>query len=273
MASVATTAHNYLNIGCGDHYSNAPEWTNVDFIKTGKDVIAHNLLKGLPFADNSFDLVYHSHVLEHFSQKDGTQLIRECYRVLKPGATIRIAVPNLEQIAHNYLNSLREARETPTDENLADRYDFALIEMYDQGLRNLPGGATEDWIKRDPLPNEQLPMQRFGPSGMAMRTKVLNSKTPGHLFRIFKSITNKLLRHRNIYEKVGRYRLGGEPHLWMYDGYSLARLLNQNGFQNPHISEAFDSAIPNWIQYKLDNQGDLICKPDSLFMEAQKPQT
>ena len=32
-------------------------------------VIAHDLRRGIPFADESFDVVYHSHVLEHLSRK------------------------------------------------------------------------------------------------------------------------------------------------------------------------------------------------------------
>jgi predicted SAM-dependent methyltransferase len=61
----------YLNLGCGSHYSTATEWTNLDFTSLDNNVIAHNLLTGIPFEDNSFDLVYHSHVLEHFSKEDG----------------------------------------------------------------------------------------------------------------------------------------------------------------------------------------------------------
>ena len=65
----------YLNLGCGSHYSTATEWTNLDFTSLDNNVIAHNLLIGIPFEDNSFDLVYHSHVLEHFSKEDGETFI------------------------------------------------------------------------------------------------------------------------------------------------------------------------------------------------------
>ena len=40
----------YLNIGCGSHYSSDFVWTNLDFTSTGKNVIAHNLLKGIPLS-------------------------------------------------------------------------------------------------------------------------------------------------------------------------------------------------------------------------------
>ena len=64
----------YLNLGCGYHFHKS--WTNVDFIETGEGVIAHNLTKGVPFSDGTFDAVYHSHVLEHFSRKDGEMFIK-----------------------------------------------------------------------------------------------------------------------------------------------------------------------------------------------------
>ena len=90
----------YLNLGCGSHFNQ--QWVNIDFSKTGEGVIAHNLLNGIPFDDNTFDVVYHSHVLEHFPQDKAIDFIRECYRVLKPGGIIRVAVHDLEQIIKNY---------------------------------------------------------------------------------------------------------------------------------------------------------------------------
>ena len=39
-----------LNLGCGTRFH--PSWTNVDFVSTGNNVIAHNLLNGIPFEDN-----------------------------------------------------------------------------------------------------------------------------------------------------------------------------------------------------------------------------
>ena len=52
-----------LNLGCGRRYN--PDWTNVDFSSTGEGVIAHNLNQNIPFPDESFDIVYHSNILEH----------------------------------------------------------------------------------------------------------------------------------------------------------------------------------------------------------------
>ena len=71
--------------------------------------------------------------------------------------------------------------------------------------------------------------------------------------------------------KIGRFRLQGEVHMWMYDRYSLARMLDEAGFKEPRQQNAHESAIENWTSYNLDTEPDgTVCKPDSLFMEAFK---
>lgn len=71
----------YLNLGCGDRFH--PSWTNINFTSTGAGVIAHDLKQGIPYPDNYFDVVYHSHVLEHFPKDAAETFIRECDRVLR----------------------------------------------------------------------------------------------------------------------------------------------------------------------------------------------
>lgn len=46
------------------------------------------------FADNSFDLITITHVLEHI--RDPHQMLEECVRLLNPGGVIAVAVPNIE---------------------------------------------------------------------------------------------------------------------------------------------------------------------------------
>ena len=125
----------YLNLGCGYRFNS--QWTNVDFISTGKDVTAHDLTKGVPFANNTFKLVYHSHLLEHFPKTQAESFIRECYRVLKPQGVLRIVVPDLEQIARIYLTAVEKADSSP---EWAANYEWILLELLDQMVRNKRGG-------------------------------------------------------------------------------------------------------------------------------------
>ena len=95
-----------LNIGCGKHFH--PAWENIDVYPVSTQVKAWNLRKGLPYPDNSFDVCYHSHVLEHLKPHNGECFIKECLRVLKPDGILRIAVPDLEAIVRGYLRTLEE---------------------------------------------------------------------------------------------------------------------------------------------------------------------
>ena len=97
----------YLNLGCGNHFH--PDWINVDFHSNHDHVIAHNLGQGIPFEDETFEVVYHSHLLEHFPRRKAKAFIEECFRVLQPRGIIRVVVPDLEQIAHEYLKALGSA--------------------------------------------------------------------------------------------------------------------------------------------------------------------
>src|SRR5207253_10741586 len=72
--------------------------------------------------------------------------------------------------------------------------------------------------------------------------------------------------------EIGRFRLAGESHQWMYDRYSLARLVLAAGFQDPVQQSATQSQIPAWPSFDLDTLPDgTVVKPDSLFMEATRP--
>jgi hypothetical protein len=72
--------------------------------------------------------------------------------------------------------------------------------------------------------------------------------------------------------QLGRFRQSGEVHQWMYDRYSLKRLLEHCGFSGVVQRSAKESYIENWHQFNLDTEPDgSIYKPDSLYMEAVKP--
>lgn len=67
-------------------------WVTLDMCR-GADVI-WDLHDSLPFADESFERVYCSHVLEHFYYPDMCRLLKQVFRVLRPGGQFLIAVPD-----------------------------------------------------------------------------------------------------------------------------------------------------------------------------------
>ncbi|PCI30368.1 hypothetical protein COB55_00165 [Candidatus Wolfebacteria bacterium] len=83
------------------------DWITVD-IKTGSDLRV-DLSRPLPFPDNSVDMIYSSHLLEHFSYPNPMMdLLNECHRILKPGGVFSSAVPNARNYAEIYLNQKKD---------------------------------------------------------------------------------------------------------------------------------------------------------------------
>lgn len=60
-------------------------------------------VRSLPFGNDEFDIVFSSHVLEHFSRKDQYVAIIEWLRILKNGGELRLILPNLEWAAQRLL--------------------------------------------------------------------------------------------------------------------------------------------------------------------------
>jgi len=64
-----------------------------------------DIVKGLPIADESVELLYCSHVLEHITLEELRIALKNCYRHLQLGGIFRLVVPDLEVMAKTYINS------------------------------------------------------------------------------------------------------------------------------------------------------------------------
>ena len=67
-----------------------------------------NLRKPFPFDDNSVDAIYASHVWEHLTRSDAEKATLEAFRVLRRGAVLRVAVPDLHFFCESYVGSHNE---------------------------------------------------------------------------------------------------------------------------------------------------------------------
>ncbi len=284
MSEAAT----YLNLGCGSRYH--PDWINIDIAPHGPEVIQHDIRRGIPLPDAGCDVVYHAAVLEHMRRADAAAFLAECYRVLKPGGIVRVGVPDLEELCQLYLDRL--AATLKGDEAAAYDYEWIMLELYDQTVREKSGGDMLGYLRQTPLPNEAFVFERIGEEGRQLVKALRQQNT--HSRRSFSAFLNRLwwgartlpvvAKHRLLRWllsgddrralEIGRFRLAGEVHQWMYDRYSLARLLRLTGFRDPQWQHANTSRIPDWTSFHLDTLPDgQVIKPDLFFMEAIKPGT
>lgn len=113
----------YVQYGCG--FSAPLGWINFDASPTlrferlpaiGKlytknaqrfpyNVQYGDIVLGLPIEDDSCDLIYCSHVLEHLALEDFHTALRNTHRYLKPGGLFRLVVPDLACLVERYRSS------------------------------------------------------------------------------------------------------------------------------------------------------------------------
>ena len=94
-----------INIGCGDGWRHEG-WLGLDYTGVGiypntrgsKNGVNINwdVLRGLPFSDQTVQAIFMSHVFEHFTYNESLFVLRECHRVLKPKGQIRLVVPDMD---------------------------------------------------------------------------------------------------------------------------------------------------------------------------------
>ena len=89
-----------LHLGCGKRHIpgfvhiDAVDYPHVDHVAT---------IDNLGFlGDGSVDLIYNCHVLEHFRRRDVKRVLVEWLRVLKPGGTLRLSVPDFARLCDVY---------------------------------------------------------------------------------------------------------------------------------------------------------------------------
>jgi SAM-dependent methyltransferase len=108
-----TQQKSYLDIGCGPNTH--PEFINLDYGWYPGVDLCWDITKGIPLSDSSIEGIYSEHCLEHISFLSIESILGECFRVLRPGGTLRIIVPDGEIYLTGYSDLLRhkEAQELP----------------------------------------------------------------------------------------------------------------------------------------------------------------
>jgi len=91
-----------LHLGCGKKFIEG--FKHVDLLDF-EHIDYRTSVDDLHFAkDNSIELIYASHVLEHFGRLEYKDVLKEWFRVLKPNGILRVSVPSFESVVEYYKN-------------------------------------------------------------------------------------------------------------------------------------------------------------------------
>ena len=128
----------FLDVGCqGNHLKSLvkSEWTGIDLLGEGHDL---GDVHELPYAPETFDIVYCNHTLEHVLSP--IIVLSEILRVTKKGGDIIIGVPvfpNFFAADHNYILPAKSWQ------HLFDRLGMVLIKKLEKN------GCGVFYLKRD----------------------------------------------------------------------------------------------------------------------------
>jgi predicted SAM-dependent methyltransferase len=92
-----------LHLGCGTKHIEG--YINIDIRYLPKVDEVNNIKFLRNYKDNSVDVIYACHVLEHFSRWDYENVLRRWYDLLKPGGILRVAVPNFQSVCEFYIKT------------------------------------------------------------------------------------------------------------------------------------------------------------------------
>src|SRR5581483_5912767 len=90
-----------LNLGCFNKKMYG--FVNVDIREEVKPDVVDNIYELKNFKNESADLIYCCHCLEHVKKTDALKALKRWFEVLKPGGLLRVAVPNIEEACKHYI--------------------------------------------------------------------------------------------------------------------------------------------------------------------------
>ena len=149
-----------FHIGCG--YTIGKNWFNYDNSpialldripilkninklntrKFPKNIKYGNIVNNLLCEESTADNIYCSHVLEHVSLSSGKKMLKNIYKMLKIGGTLRIIVPSLEARIERYIQN-KDANSFIKSLNFVNDDKK---ENFIKKLRFLLGGTRHRWM-------------------------------------------------------------------------------------------------------------------------------
>lgn len=225
--------HRFYNVGAG--LFRHPAWTNIDhfseWYKGNITDIDYDLesLKPFPIPDNSAEVVYSSHTVEHISNAAAQNLFNEAYRVLKPGGYLRVTTPNIDLESRAYLHN--------------DRDYFYWIERYSQTPEieriNIDRPMSEASI-------QQIFLSHFASSACLLHKDGAKERiTDEELDRVFREMPYEQALDYCISKcdpEVQKKYPGNHINWWNHD--KMSRMFQQAGFEKIYRSGYGQSFCP-----------------------------
>jgi SAM-dependent methyltransferase len=131
-----------LQLGAGT--TPLPDWLNTDLVPHGEGVVFLDATRPFPIPNETLDYVFSEHQIEHVTLEQGELMLRECFRVLKRGGTLRLATPSLEAM-------VALSSDTPSDlqrhyiRTVTDQY-FPHLDLYEGAV--LTNNMLRNWGHR-----------------------------------------------------------------------------------------------------------------------------
>ena len=94
-----------MNLHLGSGKRHLPGYVHVDLADFPHIDHQHRIDQLPMFDDETFDLIYCCHAFEYFDREQAVDVLAEWRRVLKPGGTLRLAVPDFEALIEVYRRS------------------------------------------------------------------------------------------------------------------------------------------------------------------------
>ena len=91
----------YLHMGCGPHVLDG--FLNIDKYETAPGIFNADMY-AVPLPEKSCKAIYSSHSLEHLPIRHALLAIQNWAKLLEPGGTLYLAVPDLEEIMRKMLD-------------------------------------------------------------------------------------------------------------------------------------------------------------------------
>lgn len=273
----------FINLACGQVFIDNSNWINFDYVNSSESVKKANLLKRLPIKQEIADLVYSSHFLEHIPRPKVNDFLNEILRILKPGGVVRFVLPDLENMANSYVNLRKQGDH--------QKADFLVLEMIDQCVRNKGGGELGVFFSKiKSNPDQYKFMSEF------VRERTGDDLTPCSFqqkqnYNFFSKNLKSILA--SITQRIQQYWIKivllvlppafrdqnislaniGERHHWIWDFYSLKKILEEVGFLDVKRVSASTSIIKDFPFYPLDidDEGKPRKGAESMYVEATKP--